>query len=508
MAGLWMVVGAVALAILGMGLALRQARSLSILLMQHASQRAGDIAGEARKQLHDRLSASLRSVGDELRARPGAPWHRPTDWPAWIDGVYTWDGATLNVLSPSSRVASDVAALVESHLPPRPIEPPEGHRPDQANLVCDQVGGKSIAVAYTWAQDAQDRPIVIVGAIQPQQLRTDLVDPLFNAHDGLELVGVDQALGPWKQPRYAVTRLWVVQPSASFVREQRFSVMGQTLAFVGLTLFALVALLVAMWFVVRVARRDMALAELKSNFVADVSHELKTPLAVIQLFIETLQSGRATSEEKRREYFEIITRESTRLTHMINNILDFARIDAGRKEYALQPTDVGEIVRQTYDAYCAHLDHNGFEHSLSIKEDLPWVDADRDAIAQVLINLITNAIKYSEEERYLGVDVRPDTRRGRRGVLISVQDRGIGIRPEDRPHLADGFFRAADGRVREKGGVGLGLALVKHIVEIHNGSLAVESRLVKGSTFRVFLPASAQMPAPEEDVPGVHPQAG
>jgi signal transduction histidine kinase len=103
---------------------------------------------------------------------------------------------------------------------------------------------------------------------------------------------------------------------------------------------------------------------------------------------------------------------------------------------------------------------------------------------------MSNAVKYSGEERYLAVEVTNDTQRGCRGVLISVHDHGIGIRPEDRAHLFDGFFRAADSRVRERGGTGLGLALVKHIVDAHHGSLHVESRLVKGTTFRVFLPAS------------------
>jgi signal transduction histidine kinase len=505
MARLWMVVVAVALAILGMGLALRQARTLSARLMQHASQRAGGIAEEARKQLHDQLATSLQSVADTLRTRPDAPWQRPPDWPTWLDGVYTWDGATLNMVSPPSRAAAETSVLVESRIARRPVEPTGGRRPDEPSLVGGQVGGKPIAVGYLRVQDGQDHAIVIAGVIHPLRLRSDLVDPLLTAQDGLALVTADQAWTPWKQPQYAVSQLWVVQPSESFVREQRYSVMGQTLAYVGLTLLALVTLLVAMWFVVRVARRDMALAELKSNFVADVSHELKTPLSVIQLFIETLQSGRITSDEKRREYYSIITRESTRLTTLITNILDFARIDAGRKEYTLLPTDVGEIIRQTYDAYRAQLDHNGFEHSLSIKDGLPRVDADRDAIAQVLINLVTNAIKYSDEERYLGVDIRPDTRRGRRGVLISVEDRGIGIRPEDRPHLADGFFRAADGKVRQKRGAGLGLALVKHIVEAHSGSLAVESRLVKGSTFRVFLPASGQMPGEAKEASSASP---
>jgi signal transduction histidine kinase len=245
-----------------------------------------------------------------------------------------------------------------------------------------------------------------------------------------------------------------------------------------------------MWVLARVARRELALTEMKSNFVADVSHELKTPLALIRLFGETLLSGRVTSEEKRQEYYEIITRESTRLTNLINNILDFSRIEAGRREYTLTATDIASVVRETYEAYRAQLEHDGFEHHLRVAPSLPNVNADADAVAQALINLINNAMKYSEQDRYLAIDVAKDTRRGRHGVLISVHDRGIGIRPEDRARLFDGFFRASAARVRDRGGTGLGLALVKHIVDSHGGLLDVESRLVKGSTFRVFLPAA------------------
>jgi len=293
--------------------------------------------------------------------------------------------------------------------------------------------------------------------------------------------------------------LHAFQPDKAFIEEQRRTVVLLMLVYGGLTAAALATLVIAMWLLLRLVRREMALAELKASFVAGVSHELKTPLALIRLFAETLQAGRVPSEDKRQEYYAVILRESTRLTNLINNILDFSRIDAGRKEYVLQPTDVARVVRETYDAYRPQLDHEGFEHHLTVADLLPPVDADGDAISQVLVNLMNNAIKYSREERYLAIEVSADTRRGRRGVLLSIHDRGIGIRPEDRGHLTEGFFRAGDPRVREQGGAGLGLALVKHIVDAHHGSLDIETRLVKGSTFRVFLPASAEpaLPKPE-----------
>ncbi len=281
------------------------------------------------------------------------------------------------------------------------------------------------------------------------------------------------------------------QPAQDEVTSLLKAIATQTALYVGLTTLALASLSLAIWFLIRLVRREIALAELKANFVADVSHELKTPLALIRLYAETLQTGRIATEEKRQEYYSVIARESTRLTTLINGILDFSKIEAGRREYEFQPTDATVVVRDTYNAYCPQLEQLGFEHALTMQPHLPRIDADRDAISQVVVNLINNAIKYSQDEKHLAIDVTSDTRRGRRGVLISVHDRGIGIRPEDRARLTEGFFRAPDQRVREQGGTGLGLALVKRIVEAHNGLLDIESRLVKGSSFRVFLPASA-----------------
>lgn len=280
-------------------------------------------------------------------------------------------------------------------------------------------------------------------------------------------------------------------PTEEFIQQQEKTIITYTLVYVGLSVASLGTLLLAMWMLLRLVRREMALAELKANFVADVSHELKTPLALIRLFAETLHDGRIPTDEKRQEYLAVILRESNRLTNLINNILDFARIEAGRKEYHLEPTDVVKVVRDTYETYRPQLEHEGFAHRLSAPDNLPAVDADPDAIAQIVVNLLNNAIKYSREEKDVVIELTPDTRRGRRGVLISIHDRGIGIKPEDRVRLTEGFFRASDPHVRERGGTGLGLSLVKHIVEMHQGSLDIETRLVKGSTFRVFLPASA-----------------
>ncbi len=316
------------------------------------------------------------------------------------------------------------------------------------------------------------------------------VKPLLPSDGTLQVIRDAQYKSAWSVPLAEPFAGWVMTPSPRFLEEQSRTIWTQSATYMGVTLLALITLAVAMWFMLRLVQREVSLAELKSNFVADVSHELKTPLALIRMYAETLQSGRIASDEKKQEYYSVIARESTRLTNLINGILDFARIEAGGKEYELQPTDAGKVVRETYEAYRPQLEHHGFEHRLDIAPGLPRIDADADALSQILVNLIQNAIKYSGDDKFLGIEVTGDVRRGRSGVLISLHDRGIGIRPDDRARLTEGFFRSQDERVRQVGGTGLGLALVKRIVEAHHGSLDIESRLVKGSTFRVFFPAS------------------
>src|SRR5207249_2299704 len=139
----------------------------------------------------------------------------------------------------------------------------------------------------------------------------------------------------------------------------------------------------------------------ESDFVANVSHELKTPLALVRLFAETLELGRVPSEDKAQQYYRVINKESQRLTQLINNILDFSRIEAGRKEYRFAPTDVGRIVREVIEAYRFQIEQQGFALEGGIADDLPEVNADKEAIAQALLNLVNNAIKYSRDDKFL-----------------------------------------------------------------------------------------------------------
>jgi signal transduction histidine kinase len=230
--------------------------------------------------------------------------------------------------------------------------------------------------------------------------------------------------------------------------------------------------------------REMKLARLKSDFVANVSHELRTPLALIRLYAETLELGRLTAQEKYQEYFRIIREESERLTALINNILDFSRIEAGRKEYEFKETNLAELVRSTLDSYRFQIEQNGFAFEENISGDIPPVNIDREAIARSLLNLVNNALKYSKDQKYIGVSLY----RSNGSVKLEVQDRGIGIAAAEQDKIFEKFYRCGDPLVHNTKGSGLGLSLVRHIAQAHGGNVFVESAPDKGSKFTIALP--------------------
>jgi signal transduction histidine kinase len=231
-------------------------------------------------------------------------------------------------------------------------------------------------------------------------------------------------------------------------------------------------------------RRELELSRQKSDFVANVSHELKTPLALIRLFAETLELGRVPSDERKKQYYQVINKESQRLAQLINNILDFSRIEAGRKEYRFAKTDLGRIVHDVVEAYRFPIEQQGFSLEVQVADDLPEIEIDKEALGQALLNLVNNAVKYSRDEKSVKIEAKKDGER----VLISVADKGIGIAKSEHLKIFEKFYRAEDSLVHETKGSGLGLSLVKHIMEAHGGAVIVESAPGKGSTFTLALP--------------------
>lgn len=237
----------------------------------------------------------------------------------------------------------------------------------------------------------------------------------------------------------------------------------------------------------RTASRSMKLSQMKADFVSNVSHELRTPLASIRVFGEFLKLGRVRDEHKIHEYGEYIETESRRLTQLINNILDFSKIESGQKTYQFEEADIEQVVTDTLKTFEIMLEQNGFRIELEKQaRNLPMVIIDSNAIAQAFINLLDNAVKYSGEAKV--IKVRLSHNDG--FITISVSDHGIGIAKEEIEKVFEKFYRVGNSLVHDVKGSGLGLSIVKHIVEAHDGSVTIESEPGSGTTFSIHLPCS------------------
>lgn len=259
----------------------------------------------------------------------------------------------------------------------------------------------------------------------------------------------------------------------------------------GLRLFYLagLALILVMggagaWLLWRDVRREVRLADLRAGFVANVSHELRTPLTSIRLYAETLSQGTVVDDQERREYLDTIVTESERLTRLLNNVLDFGKIERGERRYHRQPESLSGIVRDTVRVVESALVRHGFTLVTSIADDLPAVAVDRDAIEQAILNLLSNAMKYSGERKEIQLRLRREDDH----ALIEVVDHGIGIPLEEQTRIFDRYYRVPAAPHAEVPGSGLGLTLVHHVVTAHGGRVTVRSAPEAGSTFTLCLP--------------------
>jgi two-component system phosphate regulon sensor histidine kinase PhoR len=232
-------------------------------------------------------------------------------------------------------------------------------------------------------------------------------------------------------------------------------------------------------------RQQLRLAKWKSDFVSSVSHELRTPLALIRMYTETLYMGRVKTREKTQAYYQVIMQETNRLTNLVNRVLNFSKMEENQKKYHLQPVFLQDIVKDILAYFTRQLDEQGFGHAINIDEKLPEIMGDPEAISDCLINLLDNSVKYSAKEKHVTVNL------AREGTFaaLEVSDKGIGIADKDQEHVYDKFFRVAEGDLAYKTrGSGLGLTIVKHVMEGHGGKIKLESKLGKGTSVTLLYP--------------------
>jgi signal transduction histidine kinase len=353
-----------------------------------------------------------------------------------------------------------------------------------------------------WYRSPRDPQLVFGAQLDLPALKQSLktivqVDPLLDRDicvavldDRTQPVAVSHAdfRGNWRRP-FVATEIGEALPhweaSVYLLDPKRFQQSARTLR---LTIGSLIALLVAAiafggWIVVQDLRRQLTLARQKTDFVSNVSHELKTPLTSIRMFSELLADGRVTEPARQKQFLQIIGAEAARLTRLINNVLDFARIDRGEKKYNMARCDLAAVIRDTLDAYRPHLESNGFQLEMKLPADPVFVYGDCDALSQVVLNLVSNAEKYSGALK----DIRVEMEHGDR-TRVRIMDRGVGVPAGCEERIFEQFYRAHDSLASGIQGSGLGLTLARQIARAHGGDVTYEARSGGGSCFTLTLP--------------------
>jgi two-component system phosphate regulon sensor histidine kinase PhoR len=368
--------------------------------------------------------------------------------------------------------------------------------------------GKSVLIAYAAKRTDADQGYYVAAKLDLGRIARDWIPDEMDLVTGKRRVAILDEVG---RPIYGEPQpptpyqyeaafgktlyAWRIQITPRNVAELRAQAETERLIGVLLIPVSIVIITVGLsvlWLSVRAERRA---SQLKGDFIANVSHELKTPLSLIRMFAELLATGKHKGEAMAREYAGIITRESDRLSHLIDNVLDFARLERGKASYRFAEGHLEEVVARALDVLRHRLEKEKLRLKTEIEPDLPPVRMDEDAMTLVLLNLVDNAVKYAGD----GGEVSVRLRRAPGAVALVVSDRGAGIALDEQARIFERFYRAESARTRNVRGSGIGLALVKHIAEAHGGRVEVASVPGKGSTFTVYVPvAPIVAPAPEE----------
>lgn len=254
--------------------------------------------------------------------------------------------------------------------------------------------------------------------------------------------------------------------------------------------FTLIAtfVLVGSYLIARAVTRELEVARLQSDFVAAVSHEFRTPLASLRQLSELLSDGRVPSEARRQEYYEGLRRASERLYRLVESLLDFGRMEASARQYRFELVEIGSFFRGVVEEFAQEARERGYRVDMAQQDHLPPVQADREALARALWNLLDNAVKYSPQSKTVWAEAACENGQ----VAIRVSDRGLGIAPHEQKHIFKKFVRAGSAEAAGAKGTGLGLTMVQHIVAAHGGEVQVDSEPGVGSTFTILLPSAKE----------------
>jgi signal transduction histidine kinase len=230
--------------------------------------------------------------------------------------------------------------------------------------------------------------------------------------------------------------------------------------------------------------QEVNLLNLKSDFIASVSHEFKTPLTAMGAILERLLGDEVSDPKKTKEYYQILSHDSERLKRLVKNVLDFTKIEEDKKKYRLASTDIVNLVRREVHSFEKEHEMDGYRVGITIDDDIPPVFADEEAMSQALHNILDNAAKFSGKEKDIHVEVSLEQDM----VKIAVRDKGVGIPENEQKKIFEKFYRGKQASSVAPTGTGLGLTLVKHIMEAHRGDVVVQSQLGEGSRVSLILP--------------------
>jgi len=260
----------------------------------------------------------------------------------------------------------------------------------------------------------------------------------------------------------------------------------QTKAYIWVVLLLIAIITASAIVIFRMMKREMTLAQRKSDFVSSISHELKTPLTSINMFVEMLLLKLYKNEADEEEYLNVIQKECNRLIRLVDRVLDFAKIENKKMEFHYKQESINEVILYTVGIFQPQLAENDCKITTNLAENLPQLQIDKDVISEALLNLLNNAVKYSLEEKRVTIN----TYIVNNHVAIEVIDKGIGIPEYHQKKIFEPFYRVNDSLSKDAEGTGLGLAYVKYIAEAHEGKVTVQSEVGHGSKFTLLLTIS------------------
>ena len=441
-------------------------------------RRDPDVGVTAPQQLVDELLATRWTVGHEgepavVRAALALVDGRVNS--EWMARARARLNERYEQLVWSDRVATELELVPNRGLPDGAFRY-IGARPDSPSVWGVIRSGEDV---YAWSFDASALVAdLTVSARRLDELDADLRVEVLRPGDPVsDATLATRTLGQ-QLPSFSVT---VLPDDVEALEGQKGRRRITRIAVVLIAVFMVSVGVVNAAFIIS---REVENARMKADFAANVSHELRSPITQIRLKGEALQLGLVEPGDDSQQHYDAIVRESERLSRLVDNVLDFAAIERGAKKYIFRPEDPYSLVLSTVETHREELRQRGLEVEVDIDDDLPVVWVDREAIGQVVTNLLSNAAKYGSEGAWVGVTARRDGE----NIIIAVSDRGMGIPQDDLPYVFDNFFRSESKAVRRKKGTGIGLAIVRYIVEAHGGTITAASTPGSGATFTIQLP--------------------